>query len=129
MILVKSAWQPRTIRIDMKDYLLIYPECSTPRRLDLLFPRASGCLLLDEPIANFLIGKYEGLEIDKPEETPAIPPEPEAPEPGIPDPEPEEEAPEPEPIIDPDAYEPQSIVSTEDVPTISNPPKTGRKKK
>ena len=112
MITVKSAWSPRTIRIDPKDYLMIYPDCSTPRRLNLLFSRVSGCLLLDEPIANFLIGKYEGLEIDKPEETPAIipdpiEPEPEIIEPELPDPEPIE--PEPEPELDPDDYNPPEV--------------------
>ena len=133
MITVKSAWSPRTIRIDPKDYLMIYPDCSTPRRLNLLFSRVSGCLLLDEPIANFLIGKYEGLEIDKPEETPAIIPDPIKPEPELIEPEPE---PEPEPMLkpkiihlDPDDYTPHNIVSTEEVPTISNPPKKGSKKK
>ena len=134
MILVKSAWKPRTIRIDPKDYVLIYPDCSTPRRIDLLFTRASGCLLLDEPIANFLIGKYEGLEIDKPEETPAIIPEPIEPE--IIEPiepiELEQEIESTTEIVvtlDPDDYTPQNIVSTEKVPTISNPPKKGSKKK
>ncbi len=133
MITVKSAWSPRTIRIDPKDYLMIYPDCSTPRRLNLLFSRVSGCLLLDEPIANFLIGKYEGLEIDKPEETPAIIPEP---EPEIIEPiepiEPEQEIESTTEIVvtlDPDDYTPQNIVSTEEVPTISNPPKKGSKKK
>lgn len=110
MILVKSAWKPRTIRIDPKDYVRIYPDCSTPRRIDLLFTRDAGCLLLDEPIANFLIGKYEGLDIDKPVETPAIlPPEP---EPSL-DPDPtNENTPPPDPteppelLIDPDDYTP-----------------------
>lgn len=128
MITVKSAWSPRTIRIDPKDYLMIYPDCSTPRRLNLLFSRVSGCLLLDEPIANFLIGKYEGLEIDKPEETPAIIPEPIEPEPELIEPEPEPML-KPEIVNDPDDYTPQNIVSSEEVPTISNPPKKGSKKK
>lgn len=133
MITVKSAWSPRTIRIDPKDYLMIYPDCSTPRRLNLLFSRVSGCLLLDEPIANFLIGKYEGLEIDKPVETPAIihEPEPEIIEPIEPI-EPEQEIESTTEIVvtlDPDDYTPQNIVSTEEVPTISNPPKKGSKKK
>ena len=128
MIMVKSAWKPRTIRIDTKDYVRIYPECSVPRRIDLLFTRAAGCLLLDEPIANFLIGKYDGLEIDKPVETPAVipPEEPEVPEPEAPKPEP---MPEPEPLIDPDDYTPQNIVIKDEVPTLSNPPKKGSKKK
>ena len=128
MITVKSAWSPRTIRIDPKDYVLIYPDCSTPRRIDLLFTRASGCLLLDEPIANFLIGKYEGLEIDKPVETPAIIPEPIEPDPEIivPDPEPMLK---PEIVNDPDDYTPQNIVSTEEVPTISAHPKPKKDKK
>lgn len=128
MITVKSAWSPRTIRIDPKDYLMIYPDCSTPRRLNLLFSRVSGCLLLDEPIANFLIGKYEGLEIDKPVETPAIIPEPIEPDPEIivPDPEPMLK---PEIVNDPDDYTPQNIVSSEPVPTISNPPKPKKDKK
>ena len=128
MILVKSAWKPRTIRIDPKDYVRIYPDCSTPRRIDLLFTRDAGCLLLDEPIANFLIGKYEGLDIDKPVETPAIIPEPIEPVPEIIVPDPEAML-KPEILNDPDDYTPQNIVSTEEVPTISNPPKPKKDKK
>lgn len=122
MKLVKTQWAPRTIRIEPDDYIRMYPDCSTPRRLNLLFSRAAKSLMLDDPIADFLIGKYEGLEIYEPEATPAVPqPEPEQPlEEPIPEPEPEPEI-DPldvAPVIDPDDYVPKVEVKDEPLPDI-----------
>ncbi len=58
---IYSAYTPRNVKISKDEYLMIYPNCCVTRRLNLLFTRHGGTLLLDDPIADFLVGKYSDI--------------------------------------------------------------------